>query len=94
MSIRYPNADYPESYVGDDMVRATDVPVNVAALNLTVTTAGAGEGPLKDKFLTGTDVPGVTLHGNQPTKAEIDPEPEAPETSEPFVPSSIESADL
>lgn len=63
MSIRYPNANYPQAYDEDEMVVSGDVPVNTAALNLTVTTAGAGMGPLK---VTGKDVPGTTSHGDMP----------------------------
>jgi len=57
---RYPNANYPEGYTEANMVKTTDVPVNVAGGVLTITEAGAGLGPLKE--VTGADVRGVTLH--------------------------------
>lgn len=56
MSIRYPNADYPTAYDEDEMVKGTDVPVNTAAQNLTVTVAAAGQGPLFGEPVTGQDV--------------------------------------
>ena len=72
MSLRYPNANYPVPYDEDDMVVGGDVPVNNAALNLTVTAAGAGQGPL---MVTGGDVPDGSP---QPEPApEPEPEPDA-----------------
>lgn len=64
MSIRYPNANYPTAYDEADMVTSADIPVNDAAGNLTVTTAGAGQGPLMESAVTGKDVGGTTLHGD------------------------------
>lgn len=57
MSIRYPNANYPQAYDEADMQKATDVPVNTAANNLTVTEAAAGYGPLdQESVVTGRDI--------------------------------------
>jgi len=56
MSIRFPNANYPQAYDEDDMQKASDVPVNVAADNLSLTEAGAGYGPLLESAITGRDV--------------------------------------
>lgn len=81
MSIRYPNANYPQAYDEAEMVTAPDVPVNTAADNLTVTEAGAGQGPLMETATTGKDVRGVTLHDSgEPTPAAkpASPEPEVP----------------
>jgi len=51
---RYPNANYPQAYDEADMVKADGIPVNVAGTGLTVTEAGAGQGPLA---VSGADVP-------------------------------------
>lgn len=75
MSVRFPNANYPTAYDEANMVKADAVPVNVAGTGLTVTEAAAGYGPLFESAMDGTDVEGVTLHGNQPLKA-VAPEPE------------------
>lgn len=56
---RYPNANYPQGYDEANMIKTTDVPVNVEGGLLTVTEAGAGLGPLKE--VTGADVRGVTI---------------------------------
>ncbi len=56
MSIRYPNANYPTAYDEANMQKSTDVPVNDAAANLTVTEAAAGYGPLMESAVTGKDV--------------------------------------
>lgn len=45
------------------MVKATDVPVNVAGTGLTVTDVVAGQGPLMEP-VTGADVAGTTIRGD------------------------------
>lgn len=59
----YPNANYPTAYDEADMIKATDVPVNVAGTGLTVTDVAAGSGPLMEA-VTGADVEGLTMRGD------------------------------
>lgn len=67
--VRYPNADYPQAYDEDDMVKAGDVAVNVAGSSLTITEAGTGQGPLGD-VVTGADVETRNLLPDVPEDAE------------------------
>lgn len=83
MSVRFPNANYPQAYAEADMAKADTVPVNVAGTGLTITEAGVGYGPLLESAKTGLDVEGVTLHGNQPV-APTPPAPVAPATTAEF----------
>lgn len=61
MSQRFPNASYPEAYTEADMAKATDVPTNADGGKLTVTEAGAGQGPLLEHAQTGADVKGLSF---------------------------------
>ena len=70
--IRYPNANYPTAYDEANMVKAGDVAVNADGSSLTVSEAGAGQGPLGD-IVTGADV--RTNHPAAPA-AEVVDEPE------------------
>ena len=79
MSIRYPNASYPTAYDEDNMVKATDVPVNDAAENLTVTAAGAGMGPLMESTaVTGADVKGTRVHDSDVKQPKVEEPKPAP----------------
>lgn len=60
---RYPNANYPTAYDEANMGKITDVPVNDAGTGLTVSDVTAGQGPLFEA-ITGADVPGTTLVGD------------------------------
>lgn len=77
MSIRYPNANYPQAYDEANMQKATDVDVNVAANNLTVTEAAAGYGPLLETAVTGADVDTDPRKFTAPAAAPEASEPEA-----------------
>jgi len=74
---RYPNADYPTAYDEANMVKITDVPVNVTGTGVVVSDVTAGQGPLMEMdALTGSDVKGTDSRGTAPVET---PEPEAAE---------------
>lgn len=50
------------------MVKATDVATNAAGTGLTVTDVAGGQGPLMEP-ITGADVKGLTVHGDNVTPA-------------------------
>jgi hypothetical protein len=59
----FPNSSYPTAWDEANMVKITDVPVNVDGTGLTVTDVVAGQGPLMEP-ITGADIEGLSIHSD------------------------------